>query len=85
LESAQQALLKAANYLNRAYAKRVIDWAIDQYEPLTDMSISKTIRQVNRDSSCMHIQTATALSLAKSTDEICQVLQENVSIQPIKR
>lgn len=86
LESAQQALLKVATYLNRAYAKRVIDWATDQYEPLTDMSISKKIRQVDRDfGRSLRIQTTTALSLTKSPDEICQILQENVSIQSIKR
>lgn len=86
LESAQQALSKAATYLNRAYAKRVIDWATDQYEPLTDMSISKKIRQVDRDfGRSLRIQTTTALSLIKSPDEICQILQENVSIQSTKR
>ncbi len=86
LESAQQALLKAATYLNRAYAKRVIDWATDQYEPLNDISISKKVRQVDRDfGRSLRIQTTTALSLTKSPDEICQILQENVSIQSTKR
>lgn len=86
MEVAQQALLNAANHLNRAYAKRVVDWATDQYEPLTDMSISRKIRQVERDFGCnLQIQTSTALPLTKSPDEICQTLQENVSIQPAKR
>lgn len=86
LETAQQALLKAANYLNRSYAKRVVDWATDQHEPLTDISISRKIRQVERDfGRNFHIQTSTALPLTKSPDEICQILQENVSIQPVKR
>ncbi len=85
LKSAQGKLSNASNYLNRAYAKRIVDWATDQYEPLTDITISKKIRRVNRvfgDS--LQIQTTTALPLTKSHDEICKVLQERVSIQPTK-
>ena len=83
LKSAQGKLSNAANYLNRAYAKRIIDWATDQYEPLTDVGISKKIRRVNRVfGRSLQIQTTTALPLTKSQDEICNVLQERVSIQP---
>lgn len=86
LKSTQGKLANAANHLNRAYAKRIVDWATDQSEPLTDISISKKIRKVNRNfGRSLHIQTTTALSLTKSQDEIRTVLQERVTIQPIKR
>ena len=86
LKSAQGKLANAANHLNRAYAKRIVDWATDQSEPLTDISISKKIRKVNRDfGRILEIQTTTALALTKSQDEICTVLQEHVTIQPTKR
>lgn len=85
LKSAQGRLSTAANYLNRAYAKRIVDWASDQYEPLTDTAISKKIRKVNRIfGHSLQIQTTTALSLTRSQDEICKILQERVSIQPTK-
>lgn len=83
LKLAQGKLANAANYLNRAYAKRIVDWATDQYEPLTDIAISKKVRRVNRVfGRSLQIQTTTALPLTKAQDEICNVLQERVSIQP---
>jgi uncharacterized tellurite resistance protein B-like protein/GTP-binding protein EngB required for normal cell division len=83
LQSAQAKLSSSSNYLNRAYAKRIVDWATDQYEPLTDISINKRIRKVNRVfGRSFQIQTTTALPLTKSQEEICRVLQESVSIQP---
>jgi hypothetical protein len=86
LKSAKGKLANAANYLNRAYAKRIVDWATEQPESLTDISISKKIRKVNRDfGRTLQIQTTTALPLTKSQDEICTILQEHVSIQPTKR
>ena len=82
-KSAQGELENAANYLNRAYAKRIIDWAIDKPESLTDSTISNTIRKVKRDfGHSFDIQTKVACPLTKSPDEICTVLQENVTIQP---
>lgn len=86
LKSAMGRLANAANYLNRAYAKRIVDWATDQPESLTDISISKKIRKVNRDfGRNLQIHTTTALPLTKSQDEICTILQKNVSIQPTQR
>lgn len=83
LQFAQAKLSNSSNYLNRAYAKRIVDWATDQYEPLTDISISKRIRKVNRVfGRSFQIQTTTALPLTKSQEEICRILQERVSIQP---
>lgn len=85
LKSAKGKLANSANYLNRAYAKRIVDWATDQPESLTDISISKKIRKVNRNfGRTLQIQTTATLPLTKSQDEICTILQEHVSIQITK-
>jgi uncharacterized membrane-anchored protein YhcB (DUF1043 family) len=81
LKLAQGKLSNAANYLNRAYAKRIIDWATDQSESLNDTCINKTIRKVNRNfGKSFDIQTTATLSFTKSPEEICTILQEKVSI-----
>jgi uncharacterized tellurite resistance protein B-like protein/GTP-binding protein EngB required for normal cell division len=80
LKSAQGKLSNAANYLNRAYAKRIVDWATDQYEPLTDVAISKKIRRVHRVfGHNLQIYTTTALPLTKSQDEICSVRSKQLT------
>ena len=85
LQSGQGKLANASNDLNRAYAKRIVDWGTGQSETLTDTSISKTIRKVDRKFGySIQIQTTTAVSLSKSQEEICNVLQERVTIQPIQ-
>jgi uncharacterized tellurite resistance protein B-like protein/Fe2+ transport system protein B len=85
LETAQNELNSSANYLNRAYAKRIIDWATDRPEPLNDTAIAKTIRKVERNfGKSFSIRTTTALTLSKTRDEICTVLQERVTIHPTK-
>jgi dsDNA-specific endonuclease/ATPase MutS2 len=84
LRPTQEFLVKVINYLNRAYAKRIINWATDHSEPLTDISINKVILRVNRDfGKRMQIQTMFPVSLTKSQEEISTVLQETISIQPI--
>jgi len=84
LKSAQGKLSSTARYLNRAYAKRITDWASDQYEPLTDIAISKRIRRADRVfGHSFLIQTTSELPLAKSQEEICRILQEKISIQSI--
>lgn len=84
-EAAQTKLSGTANYLNRAYAKRIIDWCLEQYEPLTDEEINRTIAKVKREfGRSMSIQTKSSLQLRKSQEEIKRVLQEDVSIQSIK-
>jgi uncharacterized tellurite resistance protein B-like protein/GTP-binding protein EngB required for normal cell division len=84
LKSAQGKLSSTAKYLNRAYAKRITDWASDQYEPLTDIAISKRIRRADRVfGHSFLIQTTSELPLAKSQEEICRILQEKISIQSI--
>lgn len=85
LEAAKTKLSGTANYLNRAYAKRILDWCLEQYEPLTDEEINKTIAKVKREfGRSMSIQTKSSLEFRKSQDELKRVLQEDVSIQPIK-
>jgi uncharacterized tellurite resistance protein B-like protein/GTP-binding protein EngB required for normal cell division len=82
LRSTQNKLGNYENYLNRAYAKRIIDWAVDQYEPLTDAAISRKIRKVNRVfGKNIEILTTSSIPMKKSMGEIQKILQENVSIQ----
>ncbi|WP_198287586.1 hypothetical protein [Rivularia sp. PCC 7116] len=84
LNTAKTKLDNNANYLNRAYAKRIIDWCLGKYEPLNDSSIIKTIAKVKRDfGKTMSIQTKSEINLNKSPEEIKLVLQEDVSINPI--
>lgn len=79
-------LQKSEYYLNEAYAKRIIDWVNDQYEPLTDMSIRKNIVRVNRVfGQKLEIFTLSKISTKKSIDKIQQVLQENIVIQTTKK
>lgn len=83
LDGAQAQLANAADTLNRAYAKRIVDWATDQYEPLTDAAITRTIHHVERRfGHHLHIYTTTDLPPHKSPEQICQILQEQVTIQP---
>ena len=85
LETAKNKLDGTANYLNRAYAKRIIDWCLDKYEPLTEEAIYKNITKVKRDfGRSMTIETKLDLHLKKSQSDINRVLQEDVSIKTIK-
>jgi Skp family chaperone for outer membrane proteins len=85
LEAAKSKFSGTANYLNRAYAKRIIDWCLEQHEPLTDEGINRTVAKVERDfGRSMNIQTKSNFQLRKSQDDIKRVLQEDVSIQSIK-
>lgn len=84
LNKAKTKLDNNANYLNRAYAKRIIDWSLGKYEPLNDNEILKTIAKVKRDfGKTMTIQTKSEINLNKSPEEIKLVLQEDISINPI--
>ncbi len=85
LETAKNELDGTANDLNRAYAKRIIDWCCEQHEPLTNEGINRTIFKVNRDfGRSISIQAKSEFKLRKSPDDIKQVLQEDVSIIPVK-
>ncbi len=85
LETAKKRLDGTANYLNRAYAKRIVDWSTERYEPLNDEGINKAIAKVKRDfGRSMTIQTRTEIKPTKSQEDFKQVLQEDVFIQSIK-
>jgi hypothetical protein len=63
LETAKNKLDGTANYLNRAYAKRIVDWCCEQHEPLTDEGINRTFSKVERVfGRSMSIQTKSELS-----------------------
>ncbi len=84
LNKAKTKLDNNANYLNRAYAKRIIDWSLGKYEPLNDNTILKTIAKVKRDfGKTMTIETKSEIKINKSQEEINLVLQEDISINPI--
>lgn len=85
LQVAKSQLDNTANYLNRAYAKRIIDWGSEQYETLNNESINKTIAEVERDfGSSLKIQTLSKYQLKRSQDEIKHVLQEDIYVQSLK-
>ncbi|MBD2458702.1 50S ribosome-binding GTPase [Nostoc sp. FACHB-87] len=82
LKIAQHKLDDNYNYLNRAYAKRIIDWVINKYETLTDEGIINTIAKVDRDfGKSMKIYTKAKLTLRKSSKDINRIIQEDISIQ----
>jgi hypothetical protein len=85
LKKAEGKLKDSEDYLNRAYAKRIIDWASDQYEPLDDIVIKTKIRKVERDfGKEIKIFATSNIALKKSLDDIQRILQESVSIQTPK-
>ncbi len=81
LQATKNKLDDADNYLNRAYAKRIVDWCLRKYELLTDLAINTTIAKVDRDfGRSMTIYPKSEIILQKfQPDEIKQVLQEDVS------
>ena len=82
LEKAQTSLDTTVNYLNCGYAKRIIDWSTEQYEPLTVKNTKKVIAKVDRKfGQSITIQTTTEIKLKKSLEEIKQVIQEDISIE----
>jgi GTP-binding protein EngB required for normal cell division len=79
LQEAEQNLQTQADTLNQAYAKRIIDWCQDKYEPLTEAKIQQTVARVHREfGKYIHITPHSKFTLKKSPDELKQVLQENV-------
>ncbi len=79
LKESEQNLQTQADILNQAYAKRIIDWCQNKYEPLTEAKIQQTVAKVNREfGKYIHINPHSKLILKKSPDELKQVLQENI-------
>jgi GTPase Era involved in 16S rRNA processing len=82
LETAKRKLYKTTNNLNCAYAKRIVDWCLDTYEPLNAQSIYKTVAKVKRDfGHSITIQTKFLLQLHLDPSEISRLLQEDIYIQ----
>jgi GTP-binding protein EngB required for normal cell division/uncharacterized tellurite resistance protein B-like protein len=79
LEKAKNKLSDRANYLNRAYAKRIIDWCVEENETLTDERINETIAKVQRDfGRNMKIVTKSKVQRLKSLEDIKHILQEDI-------
>ncbi len=81
LNLAESELLeKSVDILNRAYAKRLMDWCCKKYEPLTQDSIDAAIAQVTRNSTDgINIATKTTIDLKIHRDEIQRIIQESVT------
>jgi len=79
LEEAKKELSDSENYLNRAYAKRIIDWSTEQQEPLSVKCINQIIYKVKRDfGHTMKIVTTSKVKPLKSLEGIRQILQEDI-------
>ena len=85
LEEAKKKLSGTANYLNRAYAMRIIDWCTEENETLTDERINETIAKVHRDfGRNMKIVTKSKIQPRKSLEDIKLILQEDISFSNLK-
>jgi hypothetical protein len=85
LKTSQRQIQGTANYLNCAYAKRIIDYCLKQYNPLTDAGISQTIFKVERQfGQSINIQTKSNIKMSKKLQEdLKRILQEDVTIQTV--
>lgn len=85
LERAKKKLSGTENYLNRAYAKRIIDWCAEKYETMTDECINQIIATVERDlGRNMKIVTKSKVQQLKSLEDIKHILQEDISFSDLK-
>ena len=85
LEEAKKKLSGTANYLNRAYAMRIIDWCTEENDTLTDERINETIAKVHRDfGRNMKIVTKSKIQPRKSLEDIKHILQEDISFSNLK-
>lgn len=82
LKVCQEELASEIDILNRAYAKRIVDWAAGQIEPMTSLAIDSSIHRVNRSfGKFIEIQTKKPVTTLLSQDEMNTILQERVTIQ----
>lgn len=86
LDSAHSSLFdKSVNFLNRAYAKRLLDWSCNKYEVLSQDCIDTIIDQVSKDSSGgISIVTKMSVELKKDIDEIRRIIQQSVTFDQQK-
>ena len=74
-----------AHSLNLSYSKRIVDWCLGKYEPLTELVINKTITKIKRDfGSRIDIETKFEIQSKMSQSEINRILQEELSIHRIQ-
>ncbi|MGB3401065.1 MAG: GTPase [Microcoleaceae cyanobacterium] len=80
LQEAEKDLQIHTDNLNQAYAKRIIDWCQEKYEPLTEAKIQQTVAKVSREfGKNIHIITHSELTIQKPLAQLKQVLQEDIS------
>ena len=86
LNSAKSELFdKSVDFLNRAYAKRLVDWCCNKYEPLTQDCIDAVVAKVTRDSKeGINIDTTTNIELKRDIDEILRIIQQPVIFEQSK-
>ena len=72
LKKAKTELDDTTNDLNCAYAKRIIDWSLERYNPLNNKTIEKTIAKVERNfgEKKIEIITKSKLQPKKSLEEL---------------
>jgi len=82
LLSGEKSLNSLTIRLNKAYAKRVLDWCLDRYELLEDATVDREVISVKRDfGQQMTIHTRSEVSLQKSQVDIESVLQEKFTLE----
>jgi uncharacterized tellurite resistance protein B-like protein/GTP-binding protein EngB required for normal cell division len=83
LRKSQMEIQGAADDLNRAYAKRIIDYCFKNYNPLTDVGIKQDIAKVVREfGRSMQIQTQSKVKISEKMQEnLKQILQEDIIIR----
>ncbi|MFY8172918.1 MAG: GTPase, partial [Planktothrix agardhii] len=85
LDKANNELKDNSKWLNRGYAKRIIDWLNDRDEELNDQNINNSIKKVERNfGQKIFIQTKVKISINKSSEELKMVLQEDLIINEPK-
>jgi uncharacterized tellurite resistance protein B-like protein/tRNA U34 5-carboxymethylaminomethyl modifying GTPase MnmE/TrmE len=83
LTNSQRQIQDNIDHLNCLYAKRIVDYALGKYEPLTEEGTSQIIAKVAREfGRSMKIQTKTNMRISvESQDKLKKILQEDVTIQ----
>lgn len=85
LNSSENHLEKKVDIINRAYAKRLVDWCSHKYEPLTQDCIDAVIAKVRRDSiGGINITSKIPLDLKVDPTEIEKIIQQSVTFEQPK-
>lgn len=85
LDIPQKKLEATAQALNIAYGKRIVDWCMGIYEPLTEQKINKTLTQVKRNFGYrFDIQTKFEVQNKLSQTDMNRILQEEVYLHRIQ-